>query len=180
MVALVLGVAALVAFQQVPVFRYDVTRTLRPDSRILARHGAGFLGFDDGARLAAWTHEGTRLVDSPLLGRGFFNRFPGSGLWWTGSHSFWIQMFLETGVPGGVAILTIIWSVWRESRRLGVLPEEVALLVAFVGGMGGEYFYGGMPLLVLTITVTPLRLFAAWPVEVEKNSTWPSAAIRTA
>jgi O-antigen ligase len=155
-VAFIVGGVALVAYQQVPVFKYDVTRTLHPDSAFLAKHGAGFMGFDEGARLSTWAHEGVKLIDAPILGRGFYNRFPGSGLWWTGSHNFWLQMFLETGLPGGAAILAIVWVLWRDSRHRSFLPAEVALVVAFVGGMGGEYFYGGMPLLIFILTSGPI------------------------
>jgi O-antigen ligase len=157
-ITLVFAAAAVLAYQQVPVFRLDVDRTLNPDSSFLAKYDAGVLGFDEGARLTTWAHEGAKLFEAPILGRGFFNRFPGSGLWWTGSHNFWLQMLLETGIPGGLAILAIMWILWRESRRIGVLPVEVALLVAFVGGLGGEYFYGGMPLLTLVIAVSPTYL----------------------
>jgi hypothetical protein len=156
-IAFVIIVAALVAYQKVPVFRYDVTRTLRVDSGFLARHDAGFVGFDEGARLTTWAHEGMKVIDAPILGRGFYNRFSGSGLWWTGSHNFWLQMFLETGLPGGAVILGVVWLLWRDSRRRGLLPVEVALVVAFFGGMGGEYFYGGMPLFVLILISAPIR-----------------------
>jgi len=153
---LVIVVAALAAYVKVPVFRHEVDRTLSPDMTYLARYNAGFMGIDEGARLTTWTHEAARLVDAPILGRGFFNRFPGSGLWWTGSHNFWLQMFLETGIPGGVMMLVILWLLWQESRRQLLLPVEVALVVAFVGGMGGEYFYGGMPLLTLVMASAPI------------------------
>jgi hypothetical protein len=65
-------------------------------------------------------------------------------------------MFLEMGIPGGMTMLAILWLLWRESRRLLLLPVEVALVVAFVGGMGGEYFYGGMPLLTLVMVIAPI------------------------
>jgi O-antigen ligase len=172
-IALVFVVAVLVAFQQVPVFRFEVTRTLRPDAEYLAKYGAGLMGLDEGARLKTWTHEGAKVFDAPILGRGFYNRFSGSGLWWTGSHSFWIQMFLETGIPGGTAMLAMWWLLWRESRSLGVLPAEVALMVAFVGGMGGEYFYGGMPLLVLIVVLAPLREISVRSLAARQSAVLP-------
>lgn len=156
-ITFVITAAALAAYQKVPVFQHDVTRTLRLDSAHIARYGAGLVGFDEGARLTTWAHEGVKLIDAPILGRGFYNRFSNSGLWWTGSHNFWLQMFLETGLPGGAAILAAVWLLWRDSRRRGILPAEVALVVAFLGGMGGEYFYGGVPLFVLMLSSASIR-----------------------
>ena len=155
-VAFILVGATILAYQRVPTFRHEVDLTVHPDPKHIASYNAGFLGIDDGARLETWAHEGVKLVQSPILGRGFYNRFPGSGLWWTGSHNFWLQMFLEMGIPGGMTMLAILWLLWRESRRLLLLPVEVALVVAFVGGMGGEYFYGGMPLLTLVMVIAPI------------------------
>jgi O-antigen ligase len=160
-ISFVIAGVALAAYQQVPVFQYDVNRTFRPDSAFLAKHGAGFMGFDEGARIKTWVHEGLKFVEAPILGRGFYNRFPGSGLWWTGSHNYWLQMLLETGLPGGSAILAIVWILWRDSRSRGLLPVEVALVVAFVGGMGGEYFYGGMPLFVFISALSAVGAPAA-------------------
>ncbi len=46
-------------------------------------------------------HESAKFPKSPIFGTGFYHRGEKSGLWLTGSHNFWIQMFLETGLVGG-------------------------------------------------------------------------------
>jgi O-antigen ligase len=169
-VTLILAGATILAYQNVPTFRRELAMTVHPDPKHLARYNAGFMGIDEGARLETWAHEGAKLIDAPILGRGFYNRFRGSGLWWTGSHNFWLQMILETGIPGGAVVLAMVWLLWRESRRRSVLSVEVALLVSFVGGMGGEYFYGGMPLFALIISCTPLRVVSARPMAATQKA----------
>jgi O-antigen ligase len=145
--------AAIIAYNSVSAFRYEVNRTINPDLEYLSRYQIGSLAIDQGGRPKYWIKEGSKVIEAPILGRGFFNRNPGSGLDWVGSHNFWIQMFLESGLPGGAAVLGVLWLLWRESRSRGLLPVEVSLIVVFVGGMGGEYFYGGMPLLVALVAV---------------------------
>ena len=71
------------------------------------------------------------------------------------SHNFFLQMFLETGVPGGLLVLAIFYGLWRQAgcpaaRRRGLdVPAKAALLAAVAGGLGGEYFYGGIGLFTL-------------------------------
>ena len=103
----------------------------------------------DSGRIETWFHEGAKLAEQPLLGFGVFHRGGASPLWSTGSHNFFLQMFLETGVLGGGALLWLLWSLWRatntlqRSARTGVRAVLVTILS---GGMGGEYFYGDAPL----------------------------------
>ncbi len=108
-VAFIMVLTTVVAYYQVPEFRFQVDRTLNPEQKYLDRYGAGIMGIDEGGRQRFWWQEGRKLIDAPILGRGLFNRFPPSGLDWVGSHNFWLQMFLETGIPGGVAILAMWW-----------------------------------------------------------------------
>jgi O-antigen ligase len=146
------------AYVSVPIFKKDVDRTLDPDPRLLNKYDSGWMGIDAGSRPAIWQNEGRKLIDAPVLGRGFFNRFRGSGLHEDGSHNFWLQMFLETGVPGGLSVLAVLWILFLSARRSRMLPTEAALVAAFVGGLGGEYFYGGMPLFALIAVCAPIWL----------------------
>ena len=151
-------VVGVVMYQKVPTFQEEMDRTLNPPPEYLHQYEVGMMGVDEGGRLSYWRREGSKILDAPLLGRGFFNRFPGSGLNWNGSHNFWLQMFLETGVVGGLVVLTIFWLFWKQSSKYSLLPSEAALVAGFVGGMGGEYFYGGMPLFSLIVVLAPLGL----------------------
>jgi O-antigen ligase len=152
-IALMTGtiVFAFILYSYSPVFRHRVYMTLHPETERLE---PSIAGIDDGSRPQAWG-EGLSQFDSPLLGTGFFHRAGESGLWMSGSHNFFLQMFLETGVPGGLLILVIFCGFWRysgshEARVNGfALPARAALVAAFVGGQSGEYFYGGIGLLTL-------------------------------
>ena len=163
LVASAVGLALVFyAYNQFPSFKEQVDRTLQPDMAYLERYQAGVFGIDDGARLITLKNEAPKLLDSPLLGRGFFHRGGLSGLFSTGSHNFFLQMFLETGVPGGLLVLAIFWRMWRHaaqpipgSENLK-LPVRAALIAAFVVGLSGEYFYGGMTLFTLLLAYAPV------------------------
>lgn len=152
----------IVAYGAFPEFRDEVERTLWPDENYLAYYQSGVGGIDDGARLACWTHELVKLSNAPLLGTGFFHRGAASGLWTDGSHNFFIQMFLETGIIGGLIIIGIFIHMWRaagsdEAREVGEdAPLRSALIAAVIGGMTGEYFYGGTTLLTLFLIYAPV------------------------
>lgn len=143
------------AYNEFPSFRFQIDNTLWPDQAYLEQYDAGIAGIDDGARLSIWLREGKKLAEYPVLGRGFFHRGGVSGLWESGSHNFFVQMFLETGIVGGVIILLIFWSMWRQGgaplavqKQLDV-PSKAALIAAIVAALGGEYFYGGTTLFTL-------------------------------
>jgi hypothetical protein len=100
-------------------------------------------------------HEAPKLTNAPLLGTGFYHRGGVSTLWRSGSHNFFIQMFLETGVVGGGLVLLILALTWQQAGLAGARRDKIsvatraALITAVVGGMSGEYYYGGIGLLVL-------------------------------
>jgi hypothetical protein len=119
---------------------------------------------DQGARVTEWTHEAPKIVAHPVLGTGFFNREK-AGLWSNGSHNFYIQMFLETGVGGGLLVAMIIVRLWSACGRPLVrlcrysTPSRASIVCACVCGMSGEYFYGGLPLFaLLAITAAALSV----------------------
>ena len=165
---LVIGLTTVgVAYTQYPSFKEQVDMTLWPDEAYLARYGAGVAGVDDGARLVTWEHEIKKLPDAPFLGTGFFHRGSVSGLWMTGSHNFWLQMLLETGLLGFGILCVAGWRMWNATREAPAwqlrlrLPVQAAFVTAFVGGLSGEYFYGGMVLFTLLAMYAPVGALPA-------------------
>ena len=144
-----LGLASLVAYETLPNFKSLVDLTLSPSDH------APLQSVDDGARISTWTHEAPNLINAPWLGTGFYHRGGASGLWDTGSHNFFLQMFLETGIVGGLLLITIFTLTWRQAGLTAIrqtkvsLATRAALITAIVGGMSGEYYYGGVGVLVL-------------------------------
>jgi O-antigen ligase len=116
---------------------------------------------DDGGRPENFAKGVEQFKKSPILGTGFFHRSGETGLYPHGSHNFFLQMFLETGIPGGLLMLAIWYRLWCltgsvAARQTGFdVPARAALVAAIVGGMSGEYFYGGITMFAL------LAVFAA-------------------
>jgi O-antigen ligase/polysaccharide polymerase Wzy-like membrane protein len=141
--------ACLGAYAALPTFKSVVDLTFSPPAVSAPQ------AVDDGARIATWVHEAPKLTNAPLLGTGFYHRGGVSTLWRSGSHNFFIQMFLETGVVGGGLVLLILALTWQQAGLAGARRDKIsvatraALITAVVGGMSGEYYYGGIGLLVL-------------------------------
>ncbi len=159
--------------------------TLWPKQADLDRGRSGVLGFDDGARTFIWTAQAPRLAQAPVLGTGFYHRGDDTGLFNTGSHNFWLQMFLETGVPGGLLMLAFVGVLWRDagSDRAAVErlkhPIRAALVAAVVGGLGGEYFYGGTVLFSLLLVYAPVgSLPVSVPVRIRTRGATAGVARR--
>ena len=148
-VILVLGLAGIAAYRTLPNFESLVEATISPSQEEVGN------GLNDGTRLTTWAHEAPKLIDAPLLGTGFYHRGGFSNLWDTGSHNFFIQMFLETGVVGGSLVLMIFGFMWRQMGSMVARQNRISLatraawIAAVVGGMSGEYYYGGTSILVL-------------------------------
>jgi O-antigen ligase len=147
MIIFIVGVVSFTAYEVLPNFRSVVDLTLSPSSELQS--------VDDGSRLSTWAHEAPKLIDAPLLGTGFYHRGGTSGLWDSGSHNFFLQMFLETGVVGGILVISVFALAWRQAgltamsrNKIGV-ATRAASVTAIVGGMSGEYFYGGVGVLVV-------------------------------
>jgi O-antigen ligase len=116
---------------------------------------------DDGARFASWLHESAKLAEHPLLGFGIFHRGGASPLWPTGSHNFFLQMFLESGLFGGGAFVWFFWTLWRATQALqgqARIGTRAVLLTMVSGAMGGEYLYGDAPLYCFLIALWMLAL----------------------
>ena len=151
-ILLFLSLAGSAAYKTLPNFKSLVDTTISsPDDTDTYRVS----GVDEGARVTTWMHEAPKLINAPLLGTGFYHRGGPSGLWDTGSHNFFLQMFLETGVVGGVLVIMAFALMWRQSGSAAArqarisIATRAALITAVVGGMSGEYYYGNVSVLVL-------------------------------
>jgi len=88
-----------------PDFREQVDKTLFLPTEQYGYQGTRNVGtLDDGGRFQTWDHEARKLDNAPIFGTGMWHRGGSSGLWTTGSHNYWLQMFLETGVVGGCSL----------------------------------------------------------------------------
>ena len=149
MIAVVVCIASITAYETLLPFQSFVDMTFSPDTQ------SNSLAVDDGARLSTWSEEAPKFFHAPFFGTGFYHRGGESGLWASGSHNFFIQMFLETGAVGGILILVIFAFAWRlagyqtAARNNVQVATRAALITAVVGGMSGEYYYGGIGVLVL-------------------------------
>jgi len=148
-IIVVLCFASVVAYTTLPAFQSLVDLTLSPTDDLNSQP------LDDGARLSTWSREAPKFLDEPVLGTGFYHRGGETGLWTTGSHNFFIQMFLETGIVGGILVLWIFVVAWGQAGLAEAVRSKVgvatraALITAIAGGMSGEYYYGGVGVLVL-------------------------------
>ncbi len=140
-------------------FRLEVSRLIISPSESA---NSSQIQVSDGERVMTWMNEIVKFPNAPIFGTGFHHRGGMTGLWWTGSHNFWLQIFLETGLIGGGLVILIFSRMWRhangeESKKIGIsIPLKAALVTAFVGGLGGEYFYGGMGLLAILLCYAPV------------------------
>jgi O-antigen ligase len=151
-VVLFLAVIVFGAYLTLPDFRSLIEATISSSNEA---QDFELEGVDNGGRPATWLHEAPKLINAPLLGTGFYHRGAISGLWNTGSHNFFIQMFLETGLVGGFLVIAIFVVMWRHASSSGSqrsrqsVATRAALVTAIVGGMSGEYYYGGVTVLLL-------------------------------
>jgi O-antigen ligase len=151
-IIVIVGLASVTAYETLPNFQSLVDLTLSPPD------DTSLQSVDDGARFSTWVHEAPKLVNAPVLGTGFYHRGGTSGLWDSGSHNFFLQMFLETGVVGGILMMSVFALTWRQAglkttslNKISV-ATRAALITAIVGGMSGEYYYGGVSVLILFAT----------------------------
>jgi len=162
-VALVAGflVLGFVSYRMFPEFQKRLDFTVNPELRYQTGETPNETGIDSGGRVEIWLWEGRKFIDATFWGTGFFHRGGSTRINPNGSHNFFIQMFLETGLFGGLLVLLAFGRMWvdagsREAQQaLLTTPLRAALIAAFVGGMGGEYYYGGIPVLALFLVYAP-------------------------
>jgi len=155
---LILACANYILF---PRFQEKLDFTVNPELRYQTGETSSVAGIDEGGRFVTWLAEAPEFADAPVFGAGFFHRGGLSPLWFTGSHNFFLQMFLETGFVGGILILLVFGRMWLDAGSRAAqqarltTPLRAALIAAVVGGMSGEYFYGGVPVLALFLLYAP-------------------------
>lgn len=125
-------------------FFEDVNRSLTSEAI-----GSSGIVVDDGRRGKILMREFPKILDNPIFGTGFFHRSYLSLLQPEGSHNQILQIFLETGIVGGIIYLTYFFR--RLSRRYFSYDRAVnyTIIAAFICGMSGEYFYAGEAMLAL-------------------------------
>ena len=160
-----------VLYNTQPDFKQQIDMTfVAPNSRKSYQGTRNVGSVDDGGRFENWSREAPKFFDSPLFGTGFFHRGGQSPLQKTGSHSFFIQMFLETGMFGGILVIGVVCVMWKQATvsrgdlNSADIPIKAALVAAVLGGMSGEYFYGGVILLSLFAVYAPI---GSLPTNVE-------------
>jgi hypothetical protein len=155
--ATVIAAATLIIVARTPAVSELLLSTFRAREHAIAKTSefGRHYGFDDGGRLRTWLHEVQKLPYAPVLGVGFFQRNPSSGLWSTGSHNFLLQIALETGLVGLALLLRILWRLWFGLRTIASHQTLIRsiLITAFVLGMSGEYFYGTLVLLCFSTII---------------------------
>lgn len=151
-VTLLVVAIATTAYFTISGFQSLVDTTISPPSDDVA------FVVDDGARLQSWAHEAPKWVNAPVFGSGLFHRGGQSGLWTTGSHSFFLQILLETGIVGFVLLAAVFWNMWRfagsaVTQLTGLkVATRSALIAGIVAGITCEYFHGGIVVLALLST----------------------------
>jgi O-antigen ligase len=152
---------SVVSYRVFPQVEQRMNATVAQPNNAFGSAERNIAGINDGERTAIWMGNVGRVFDHPVLGTGLYHRGGLSGLPWYGSHNFFLQMFLETGLIGGGFILAAFARMWVDAgaranrrERMGV-ALRAALIAAFVGSMGGEYLYGGQVLLALLLVYAP-------------------------
>jgi hypothetical protein len=161
-------IALAASYVFLSTFREEVDTTLWPDPVHQAQYH-GVMVIDDGSRIYIWAHEAPKLLNYPLFGTGFYHRGGLSGLWSTAAHNFFIEIFLYTGLVGGVLLLAILWGMWKQASAPPVEQAgcgtalKAAMIAMVVGSMGGGYFYGGIVMFSLLAVYAPCGAFVTSP-----------------
>ncbi len=130
--------------------------------KLLVETQPGTYAINDAGRFSHWTHQGSRIADTPILGRGFYHRTARSGLWASGAHNMFIQMALETGLVGLAFFLLVLRGMWRSVPLDANAKEETphadhgmafrgAMVAVCMASMTETYLYGGMVLGALSL-----------------------------
>ncbi len=151
MAASVVVVAVGMAFA-FPQVMGRIERISDPSTASLAMQQTGF---SDEGRLHALTNELPKLWSAPIVGVGFFNRGDPTDLDPTGSHNFFAQMALETGLLGLLFLLWLLWGLWRVKSppqlKRPLAAFHAAVVAICIACLSGEYLYGGLNLMLLSV-----------------------------
>jgi O-antigen ligase len=158
---LILSVVAAVSFYFInPEFQRSVTHTFFPEAQYGGQYA--ILPIDDGNRLIELNAALKNFSANLILGAGFYHRGAEVGLYRTSTHNFWIQMLFETGIVGFALLMTMFLRIWRhtnsnigEAQKYSLATRSV-LVTTFIGGLSGDYFYGGLALLSVMLCYAPL------------------------
>ena len=100
------------------------------------------------------------IPSAPFFGVGFWNRSSYSNIMKYGSHNFFIQMLLETGIAGFSLFILLLIQLWKDSKHCfkhlknskgSVLGFQAAFISILTSCLTEEYLYGGIVLLTLSI-----------------------------
>lgn len=153
-------VAAVVAIGVVSAsYSETVSKTMRSlfvDEQTYSVLDDDAMSLDDGYRVEIWRNEAPKFIPHPMLGWGVFHRGGASPLWATSSHNFFLQLFLETGLCGGLTFVWFLFGIWRAAS--GLQPylrtgARAVLTAMVVGGMSGEYFFSILPMYAFIISL---------------------------
>ena len=165
--SIAVSVTVLAMYSTLTPFREEVERTLRPEEVYIDASVVGSTvgGLDTGGRIDILMTQAPKFQDSPVVGVGFRHIGELSGLSSSGSHNFWMQMYLETGIVGGSLTVLIIVLMWSQANKIKrdvpflEIPVKAALLTAFMAGLTEAYFYTGMVVFFLLVVYAPVGSF---------------------
>ncbi len=141
-------------------FQREVTRTLFPEVQYGGKYN--ILPIDDGNRFVELNAAFKNFSANLILGAGFYHRGLEVGLYRTSTHNFWVQMLFETGIIGFSLLITMFLRIWRQAGSPIAIEQKYSLatrsmlVTSFVGGLSGDYFYGGLALLSVMLCYAPL------------------------
>jgi hypothetical protein len=141
-------------------FKNNIDRTINPSDEYLRKHKMDEHGFDDGKRLSGISNEFPKYWKNPIIGTGYYHRGYKTDLMGMGSHNFYLQMLLETGIIGFIIFISFLKLIWKKAKKhktnvigLGVTMALVSLLISL---LTGEYLYASEALMMLLLLIIPL------------------------
>lgn len=100
------------------------------------------------------------IPSAPFFGVGFWSRGSYSNIPRYGSHNFFIQMLLETGIIGFSLFILLLIQLWKDSKycfthlknsKGSVLGFQATFISILTSCLTEEYLYGGIVILTLSI-----------------------------
>jgi len=140
-------------------FRGNLDRTINPSDEYLRKNKMDGYGFDDGKRFSGISNEFPKYWENPIFGTGFFHRGYKTGLMAMGSHNYYLQMLLESGIVGFIFIMGFLKYLWTSSFRKKGSPVAFAfflsLISVYISSFTGEYLYASEALMMLILLMVP-------------------------